>query len=55
MKTLCVTLASALALELCAGTGCVSTAKVVTAHGVFNARDVSDAALVRSLPGLENG
>ena len=51
MKTLFVILT----LVLCAGTGCVSTSKVVTAHGVFNARDVSDATLVQSLPGFENG
>ncbi|MGH9614827.1 MAG: alpha/beta fold hydrolase, partial [Bryobacteraceae bacterium] len=45
----------AFVLALGAGTGCVSTKKVVTAHGVFDARDVSDTALVRSLPGFENG
>ena len=33
----------------------LSNAKVVTAHGVFSTRGVSDAALVRSLPGFENG
>jgi uncharacterized protein (UPF0261 family) len=34
---------------------CVSNAKVVTAHRVFSAREVSDAVLGRSLPAFEDG
>jgi pimeloyl-ACP methyl ester carboxylesterase len=53
MTTLRITVV--LLLSIAAGTGCATNAQPAAANGVRGTGDLSDAALVRSLPGFENG
>ena len=58
MRALRIKVASIFLLAVVTGTGSLANAKVIKdikTHGVFSTRDVPDAALVRSLPGFENG